>query len=43
MPKKQMQGRQIFQLQKYLKEDFNITLIIKSQKTKPNGHEEDNL
>ena len=31
------------QLQKYLKENYNTTLIIKSQKTKPNDHEEDNL
>lgn len=31
------------QLQKYLKENYNTTLIIKSQKTKPNNHEEDNL
>ena len=30
-------------LQKYLKENYNTTLIIKSQKTKPNNHEEDNL
>jgi len=30
-------------LQKYLKENYNTTLIIKSQKTKPNDHEEDNL
>lgn len=31
------------QLQKYLKENYNTTLIIKSQKTKPNDHEKDNL
>ena len=42
MPKKQMQGR-YSQLQKYLKENYNTTLIIKSQKTKPNDHEKDNL
>lgn len=30
-------------LQEYLKKNYNVTLIIKSQKTKPNDHEEDNL
>ena len=43
MPKKQMQVDRYSKLQKYLKENYNTTLIIKSQKTKPNNHEEDNL
>ena len=30
-------------LTKYLQEEYGITLTIYSQKTKPNGHEEDNL
>ena len=31
------------QLQEYLNKNYNVTLIIKSQKTKPNDHEKDNL
>lgn len=30
-------------LKEYLNKNYNVTLIIKSQKTKPNDHEEDNL
>ena len=30
-------------LQEYLNKNYNVTLIIKSQKTKPNDHEKDNL
>ena len=30
-------------LQEYLKKNYNVTLIINSQKTKPHDHEEDNL
>ena len=30
-------------LQKYLKENYNTSVIINSQKTKPNNHEGDNL
>lgn len=42
-PKNRCRVDRYSKLQKYLKENYNTTLIIKSQKTKPNNHEEDNL
>ena len=42
-PRNRCRADRYGKLQEYLKENYNTTLIIKSQKTKPNGHEEDNL
>ena len=42
-PRRRCRADRYEKLQEYLKENHNTTLIIKSQKTKPNDHEEDNL
>lgn len=42
-PKNRCRVDRYSKLPKYLKENYNTTLIIKSQKNKPNDHEKDNL
>ena len=43
MPRNRKRVDAYYGLARYLQEEYGITLTIYSQKTKPNGHEEDNL